>query len=298
MKKIYTYLLVVITIGFSACEKDNVVLTTDRPGTPVIVVPLVTPISIPPAEDSTLLLGNPSDAKTDEAYFSNYLLSEGYYSVSYNRDRGTSNWVSWHLANTDIGSISRQSDFRSNNNLPFDWYHVDNSSYTGSGFDRGHMCPSADRTATDTANSSTFLMTNIIPQAPYCNQVTWAGLETYSRTLVQSGKELYIISGSYGEGGTLGTSGTTTTINNGKVTVPAQLFKIIVVLPNGGDDLSRVTNTVRTIAVLMPNSDADNADWKTYRTSIDNIENETGYDFLNKVSTSIQDVLEARVDNL
>ena len=69
-------------------------------------------------------------------------------------------------------------------------------------------------------------------------------------------------------------------------------------LPNGGDDLSRVTNTVRTIAVLMPNSDADNADWKTYRTSIDNIENETGYDFLNKVSTSIQDVLEARVDNL
>ncbi|WP_255412675.1 DNA/RNA non-specific endonuclease [Chitinophaga sp. S165] len=38
--------------------------------------------------------------------------------------------------------------------------------------DRGHNCPSADRTST-TANSSTFLMTNMIPQAPQNNQQTW-----------------------------------------------------------------------------------------------------------------------------
>ena len=34
--------------------------------------------------------------------------------------------------------------------LPAGWYQVQASSYTGSGFDRGHMCPSADRTSSPT----------------------------------------------------------------------------------------------------------------------------------------------------
>lgn len=49
--------------------------------------------------------------------------------------------------------------------LPEGWYKVTTSAYTGSGFDRGHNVPSADRTRTVADNSTTFLMTNIIPQA-------------------------------------------------------------------------------------------------------------------------------------
>ena len=243
-------------------------------------------------------MGNPSNATTNIADFSNFLLKEGYYSVSYNRDRGIPNWVSWHTVSTDYGSVPRQDNFRANTALPADWYKVDNLSYSSSGFDRGHMCPSADRTTSIAANSSTFLMTNIVPQAPHNNQVTWAGLEDYCRTLVQGGNELYIISGAYGEGGTTTSGGLATSIDNSRVVVPANVWKVVVVLSNGSNDLNRVNSSTRVISVVMPNNDNVNSDWKTYRTSVDFIEQETGYDILSKVSTSIQNSIEARIDNL
>jgi endonuclease G len=38
------------------------------------------------------------------------------------------------------------------NYLPPSFYQVQTSDYSGSGYDRGHMCPSADRTNTRTNN--------------------------------------------------------------------------------------------------------------------------------------------------
>ena len=291
-----TNLMIAFLLVLSSCSKDSILVTTTDPvGNPIIVPPVAPPTA---ATDSTLVMGNPSNATTNESDFGNYLLKEGYYSVSYNRDRGMSNWVSWHVVPTDLGSISRQDDFRANSNLPAGWYQVQNTSYGSSGFDRGHMCPSADRTSSIEANSSTFLMTNMIPQAPRNNQITWAGLEDYCRTLVQAGNELYIISGSYGEGGTTTSGGLATTIDNGRITVPANVWKVVVVIANGANDLSRVTSSTRVISVIMPNNDNITNDWKSYRTSVDFIEQETGYDILSKVSVATQNTIEARVDNL
>jgi endonuclease G len=296
IKNSLTYLLLVTVVLISSCSKDSILVqTTDPVGNPVIVPPVAPPTS---ATDSTLVMGNPSNATTNVADFGNYLLKENYYSVSYNRDRGIPNWVSWHVAATDLGAVNRQDDFRGNPNLPSDWYKVENISYSGSGFDRGHMCPSSDRTSSIAANSSTFLMTNIIPQAPQNNQVTWAGLENYCRSLVQSGSELYIIAGSYGEGGTTTSGGLSTIIDNGRITVPSTLWKVIVVLSNGSNDLNRVTTNTRVISIVIPNNDNVNSDWKTYRTSVDFIEQETGYDILSKVSVGTQSVIESRIDNL
>ncbi len=296
IKNSLTYLLLVTVVLISSCSKDSILVqTTDPVGNPVIVPPVAPPTS---ATDSTLVMGNPSNATTNVADFGNYLLKENYYSVSYNRDRGIPNWVSWHVSATDLGAVNRQDDFRGNPNLPSDWYKVENTSYSGSGFDRGHMCPSSDRTSSIAANSSTFLMTNIIPQAPQNNQITWAGLENYCRSLVQSGSELYIIAGSYGEGGTTTSGGLSTIIDNGRITVPSTLWKVIVVLPNGSNDLNRVTTNTRVISIVIPNNDNVNSDWKTYRTSVDFIEQETGYDILSKVSVGTQSVIESRIDNL
>jgi len=219
-----------------------------------------------------------------------------YYALSYNRDRGEPNWVSWHVQASDLGSTARQDDFRADNTLPVSWYHVQNTSYSGSGFDRGHNCPSADRTSTVTANSATFLMTNMIPQAPNNNEQTWANMENYIRTLVNGGDEVYIIMGSYGTGGT-GSSGTLNSVDNGHVNVPSNVWKVVVVLTNGSGDLSRVTTSTRVIAVNTPNINTINSDWKQYRTSVDAIEAATGYDLLSSVPASVQSVIEAQVDN-
>jgi endonuclease G len=242
-----------------------------------------------------LTLGNPSGATADANEPTNYLLLKSQYALSYHRDRGIPNWVSWHLDASWRGTAPRQDDFRPDPELPAAWYRVGASSYSGSGFDRGHNCPSADRTRTVADNSATFLMTNMVPQAPRLNQQTWADLEDYCRTLVGQGNELYIICGSYGRGGT-GANGFVNTLDQGRVTVPARCWKVVVVLSAGEGDARRVAATTRVIAIDAPNDNALSTAWGTYRTSVDAIEAATGYDLLSAVPGAVQQVVEARVD--
>jgi len=241
-----------------------------------------------PTPSEHLTMGNPSNAVTNVLQPNNYLMEKPQYSLSYSRDNGGPNWVSWHLDSSWLGSAPRQDDFRADTTLPAGWYQVQATDFSGSGFDRGHMCPSADRTITVTANSATFLMTNMIPQLPANNQGVWANLESYSRTLVSQGNELYIISGG---------QGLQYFIANGHVAVPAQTWKVIIVLPVGGNDVSRVTTSTRTIAVVIPNSGTIGTDWRAYRVSVDQVEAITGFDFFSNVPSSIQAVIEGRVDN-
>lgn len=247
-------------------------------------------------DNSNLLLGNPSGATTSLTSASNYLMDQTYFVESYNRDRGTPNWVSWYVGSSSLGSTGRTDDFRADAALPSSWYHVQSSSYSGSGFDRGHNCPSGDRTSSTVANQATFLMTNMIPQAPNNNQQSWATLENYTRSLVTAGNEVYIVMGSYGTGGT-GSNGYATTVNSGNVTVPSNVWKVIVVIPNGNGDLSRINSSTRVIAVNTPNTNSIGSDWKQYRVSVRSIETATGYNLLSALPQSVQDALETSVDN-
>ena len=224
------------------------------------------------------------------------MLRKPQYALSYHRDRGIPNWVSWHLSPDWRGSAARQDDFRADATLPSGWYQVQSTSYTGSGFDRGHNCPSADRTSTVADNSATFLMTNMMPQAPRNNQQTWANLEDYTRTFLTAGNEVYVICGSYGRGGT-GTNGYATTLDQGRVSVPARCWKVVLILPTGPDDAPRVSAGTRVIAIDTPNDNSVSTSWGTYRTSVDAIETATGLDILSAVSTAVQQTVEARVDN-
>lgn len=244
-----------------------------------------------------IALGNPSNATADVGSPNNYLLLKREYVVSYNRDKAHANWVAWSLTPSWIGTTPRQDDFRPDETLPVGFYRVTTSDYTGSGFDRGHLCPSADRDIDIPTNSSTFLMTNIIPQAPNNNRNTWADLETYCRTLVTQGNECYIYAGTYGQGGS-GSNGSANTIATGKINVPAQTWKIIVVLSQGDNDLQRINSSTRVIAVDMPNAQTINGNWKTYRTTVRAIEAKTGYNFFSVLPTEVQDVIESKMDNL
>lgn len=232
-----------------------------------------------------LALGNPSQASTTDP--DNYLLEKPQYTLSYNRTKGIPNWASWQLNASWLGDAERQDNFRPDDSLPTGWYRVRPTDYSGSGYDRGHLTPSADRTKTIADNSSTFQMTNMIPQAPDNNRNTWGNLEEYCRELVGEGKELYIIAGGSGSRGML----------KGKITIPAQTWKVVVVLERQGLGIRGVTSNTRVIAVTIPNSQGINSDWRRYRVSVDKVEADTGYDFLSNISPTIQKVLESQIDS-
>ena len=246
-------------------------------------------------DNSNMLFGNPSNASS--ATPDNFFMDQKYYVESYSRSRSIPNWVSWHLdASNTTNTSDRLDNFAGYNGLPQDFYVVNSTSYSGSGFDRGHNCPSADRTSSKAANSATFLMTNMIPQAPQNNQQTWAGFENYLRSQVVAGNEVYIIMGSYGIGGS-GSKGLASTVDNGKVTVPAHVWKVAIIIPAGNGDLSRVTSSTRVIAIDTENNNAIERDWTKYVVTVRDIERATGYDLLSALPKSIQDQIEVKTDS-
>lgn len=239
-------------------------------------------------EDAHLLLGNPSNAQASVAYPDNYLMLKPQYALSYNRSKGTANWVSWQLNKSWLGSVERQNNFRPDDSLPEGWERITPSVYIGSGYDRGHITPSGDRTNTIEDNAATFLMTNMMPQTPDNNRNTWENLERYCRDLVAQGKELYIISGPFGSRGQL----------KGKVTIPRFTWKVVVVLDKPGAGVGGVNENTRVIAVNIPNEQKISYDWRFYRVTVDRLEKLTGYDFLSNVSPDIQNIVESKIDQL
>ena len=249
-------------------------------------------------DNSNLLFGNPSGAQPAVVMTNDYLIDQKYYVESYSNQRGTPNWVSWHLDASNITNAApRGNDFAGFSGLDASFYHVESNSYQGSGFDRGHNCPSADRTSSANANSATFLMTNMIPQAPNNNEGTWADMENYLRAQVVAGNEVYIIMGAYGQGG-IGSIGSANTINSGHITVPSNVWKIAVIVPVGDGDVSRVSATTRVIAVNTPNVNTIARDWKQYRVTVRDLEKATGYNLLSTLPQAVQDALETKKDNL
>jgi endonuclease G, mitochondrial len=249
------------------------------------------------SRDDNMGLGNPSNAVSNASSSDNFLMVKNAYTLSYNKNKGTANWVSWHLSTAWKGETARQNDFRPDPSLPNNWYEANPRDYTDTGFDRGHLCPSDDRDGGLEDNQETFFMTNMTPQAPDQNRGIWKSLEDYGRILTQQGNEVYIIAGTIGEGGT-GANGFARTIGkNNNITVPASLWKIIVVLPIGQNDVQRINENTRIIAVNIPNQNSVGADsWKKYRVSVDELESLTGFDFLSNIATDIQAVIESRVD--
>lgn len=243
--------------------------------------------------DANMALGNPSQA--GKLNLDNLLIERTQYTLSYNNSKGTPNWVCWHLSSAWKGNAPRSKNFFTNTDLPRGCYEVSPKDYSKSGFDRGHMCPSDDRDGSVADNEATFLMDNIVPQAPKNNQEVWNELEEHARRLTAQGNELYIIAGIYGRGGENKDGEYKTTIANGRITVPAHVWKIVVVLPNGDNDLKRITEKTKVIAVDMPNTQGvAQHNWQYYQTSVDEIEAKTGYDFLSNISPQLQNVLEGK----
>ncbi len=96
----------------------------------------------------------------------------------------------------DEGGVDRQDNFRSDFRIP-SMFRADKVDFVGSGFDRGHMVPSADLDETRLQNSETFLLSNMSPQHPRLNRQAWRILEERVRELnaKPSIYETYVVSG-------------------------------------------------------------------------------------------------------
>ena len=229
-----------------------------------------------------LPFGNPSNATTDVENADNFLVVRDGYTLSYNNSRGTLNWIAWRTTAADLGARRERSLFRADESLPRGFRKIQYYDYSGSGYDRGHMVPAADRFGDEKRMDETFLMTNIVPQTGGLNQFPWNKFESYARGIVRKGNEVYTIAGVYGENGRL----------RGKVTVPTNCWKVVVVFRRGE---TSITARTQIIAVDMPNVEGiEDVSWEMYKTTVRSIEAKTGLDLFSALPREFQDVIETR----
>lgn len=264
------FVLLTVTFGAASCQR-----VTERSNDVTIPEP-----SNPRSSQAELLaFGNPSNAGTDP---DNYLLVHRSHTLSYNNSRGTLNWIAWRTTSADLGEKRERSRFEEDRSLPNGFRRVQYYDYSGSGYDRGHMVPAADRFADESLMEETFLMTNIVPQTGDLNQFPWNKLEMYARGIARNGSDLYTLAGVYGEKGRL----------RGKVVVPTNCWKVIAIIPR---DQTNITRSTRIIAVDMPNIDGiENENWQRYQTTVREIEQKTGLDLFSALPSDVQDVIETK----
>ena len=192
----------------------------------------------------------------------------------------------------DIGGSGRNSSYYTDTNLPPNFYRVTTTDYNGVGninFNRGHLCPSEDRTDNTTNNKLVFFMSNIMPQSALNNQGVWGNFEGFCQGATST-NEMLIICGGSGFG--------TNTLPSGKAFMPSNTWKVVVCVPLGsGTALSRIAITNRVIAISIPNvTNGLSSSWQTYATSPRKVELDTGFTFFTALPANIATVFRAKID--
>lgn len=200
------------------------------------------------------------------------------FTLSFNPENGTPDWVGWELLATETdGPISRSNQFHADNEMPGS---PDPSDYTRSGYDRGHLCPAADQKWSSQAMSDCFYMTNMAPQKHELNAGAWKTLEEKERLWAQRDSALVIVAGP------IYAAQNNTRIGARQVRVPDMFYKCI---------LAPYTSPARAIAFVYDNERCP-GNMQNYVTTIDEVEKLTGLDFFSTLPDEIENEVEQHSD--
>jgi endonuclease G len=201
------------------------------------------------------------------------------FSLSYNTEHKQANWVA-HIVTKDIlyGNVSRTNDFRPD---PAVSVNATLEDYWYSGYDRGHLAPSADFRWSLDALSESYYYSNISPQVPALNRDSWARLENQVREWVVDAEKLYVVTGPV-----LHDNLPKIQQGNFNVSIPEYFYKIVL-------DYERPD--VKAIAFILPNKKVDYR-IIDYVVSIDSVERLTGIKFFPNLPDSVQMRVKAMKD--
>lgn len=201
------------------------------------------------------------------------------YTLSYNTQYKQANWVAYTLDINELNTknTGRTDDFREDPKV--NGAHLED--YKNSGYDRGHLIPSADRTSSVELCSETYLLSNMSPQEHRFNAGLWLDAENAVRDAARKYKKIYIATGPV-------FSDNMATIGSCcKIAVPEFFYKVILAFDNSGE--------AHTIALLCPQKYRAES-LRLYATTVDKIEELTGLDFFYNLDDSVELVAEASYD--
>jgi endonuclease G len=279
-------LIVIGVIVFVSCHEQqqppHVVLReeprTTQPATETAPAPQ------PPTDlvsDNRTIFGGMPRPKTPGTLNVTVLHNEAY-TVGFSSERRTPLWSAYRVIRKEHPFILARpkGDFLTDPRVPDSPTHKD---YTGSGYDRGHMTPNSAiaRCFGAQAQRETFFLTNICPQAPALNQKVWEHLEVKELDYANQFGEVWVVDGPIFPD-LKDPSKPAKKLRSG-INVPEAFYKILVHDDSGGKGLS-----VHACAVIMPQTVKGTELPSQYTTTIDQIEDRTGLEFLWKLPPETQ----------
>lgn len=212
------------------------------------------------------------------------------YTVDWHADKKHSRWVAYTFTNEN----SKQTWNRDNWNQtewkgdPFQpdpslavGERTELSDFKGSGYDRGHLCASADRLNSKDCNEQTFYLSNMSPQIGRFNQQDWVDLEGLVQNWGRSSTfrdTLYVV-----KGGTIRDDQIMTYTKSG-MPVPKYYFMALMCKKSG---------TYKAIGFWVEHkSYGGNPDVSSWAVSIDELEEKTGIDFFCNLPDRIEKPIE------
>jgi len=199
------------------------------------------------------------------------------YAFQYSEKHEQAFWVGYELTKKETEkAFERTNEFIPDPSVSTGTATV--GDYAKSGYDRGHLAPAADMGWSQQAMAESFYFSNMSPQVPGFNRGIWKNLEEQVRTWAKAYDSIYVVTGPVLKDGLvqLGPNG---------VSIPKYYYKVI--LDNTGDD-------AKAIGFLMPN-EASKEPLEKFAVSVDQVEQETGIDFFNKLPDSRENAFEKEV---
>lgn len=228
------------------------------------------------------------------------------YSYEWDTDKKSQRWTCYEMYKGYGGSATRYEGHSARNTLIADYdgneqyprdpelhnmtepkgeYYFDYDYFYGSGFDHGHICPSADRLYSSEANKQTFYLTNMQPQYNKFNAKLWAEMEAKVRKLTPANvtDTLYVC-----KGGTIDSEDNILQRIQGKLIVPKYFFMALLMKNSQG---------YKAMAFWAENEDVNRSgdNLAKYAITIDELEQKTGIDFFCNLPDDIENEVEAKL---
>lgn len=216
-----------------------------------------------------------------------YSGGEVNYSVEYDINKKLSRWSCYEIyaSNRETHTQRYYSD---SNQYPQDpllnaQYRWGTDPFYRSGYDHGHLCPSADRLNSYNANYQTFFLTNMLAQEHTFNAGVWANMETWVRNqiTITSKDTLYVV-----KGGTIDNASQYTTMDRtgGKLIIPKYYFMAV---------LMRNSSGYKAMGFWIEHKANSAKNLTPYVVNIDKLESLTGIDFFCNLPDDIENHIES-----
>lgn len=157
---------------------------------------------------------------------------------------------------------------------------VDNDPFWRSGYDHGHLCPSADRRNTKLQQYQTFYLTNMMPQNSVFNSGVWANMENWVRNQISTGSKdtLYVV-----KGGTIDNPSQYEARTVHGMIIPKYYYMAVLMKNSSG---------YRAMGFKVEHKESRDTNLAKYVVNIDELEKFTGIDFFCNLPDDIENHVE------